>query len=190
MDTHKDAAALDGHPKQQRETEPSSKRLDPEAIIILESDIKQLPANPNLVADIQLLMDPDIKIYGGWVGKKVVLSSRPDLSVFQRVEAYRSTVNCDEKYDIAIRRSISAMMRGDYQDELVFQAKRHLHFLTVKINKGILKSDNSPSSRTGVDDLNQRRLVNGFAAVIWNRMISKTLLNYKPLPTDTILVSP
>ena len=66
MDNHKDAAALDGHPKQQRETEPSSKRPDSRSIIICDSKTEQLPRHPNLIAALKM-QDTTVQICGGYL---------------------------------------------------------------------------------------------------------------------------
>ena len=188
MIIHKGAAALDGHPKQQRETEPSSKRLDPKAIIKLVPEIEQLPLHPSLIVD-PVLLDQSIQIYGGIVNGKIVLSSQPDLYIDPLIYELCETLKSSKHYDVVIRRAISAMMRGDYQSELVFSAKRELHKLDIKASESIFRQDNCRSERGQLPGPNKYRIARAFAAVLWERIINRCAMEYKPMLTDTIIVT-
>ena len=152
------------------------------------SEIKQLPYHPDLVID-PVLLDETVQIYGGMIKNKVILSSNPDLSIDPQIEALCNELKCGKHYGVVIRRAISAMMIEDYQPELVHSAKRELHKLDISASYDTFRQDNTRSERGRLPGPNNYRLAEAIAAVLWDKIITRCTNEYKPLPTNTIVVT-
>ena len=134
-------------------------------IIVLDSEIMQLPNNPKLIADPKLL-DPNIPIFGGFVKGNVILARSDKLEVNPQVEQIRKRNNCSNGFEVPIRREISQLLNPS----LVIDAKRIFKKLDIPIIKNFIYEDrrdyNNGKAR-GRLTKRQYRLARAFAVVIW-----------------------
>ena len=134
-------------------------------IIVLESEIMQLPNNPKLIADPILLKD-DRPIFGGFVNDNVILARSDKLEVHPQVEQIRKTTNCSNGFEVPIRREISQFLNRS----LLIDAKRIFKKLDIPIIKNFIYEDrrdyNNGKAR-GRLTKRQYRLARAFAVVIW-----------------------
>ena len=135
-------------------------------IIVLESEIMQLPNNPKLIAD-PILLDPKIPIFGGFVKKKVILSRSDKLEVNPQVEQRRKRGDCSNGFEVPIRREISQFLN---RSSLEVDAKRIFKKLDISIIKNFIyedRRDYKNGKARGRLTKRQYRLARAFTVVIW-----------------------
>ena len=134
-------------------------------IIVLESEIMQLPNNPKLIAD-PILLDPNIPIFGGFVKGNVILARSIQLKVNPQVEQIRKTTNCSNGFEVPIRREISQFLNRSLED----RAKRIFKKLDIPTIKNFIyedRRDYKNGNFRGNLTNSQYRLARAFAVVIW-----------------------
>ena len=134
-------------------------------IIVLESEIMQLPNNPKLIADPILLKD-DRPIFGGFVNDNVILARSDKLEVHPQVEQIRKRNNCSNGFEVPIRREISQFLNRSVKVD----AKRIFKKLDISIIKNFIyedRRDYKNGKARGRLTKRQYRLAQAFAEVIW-----------------------
>ena len=134
-------------------------------IIVLESEIMQLPNNPKLIADPILLKD-DRPIFGGFVNDNVILARSDKLEVHPQVEQIRKRNNCSNGFEVPIRREISQFLNRS----LEIDAKRIFKKLGISTKKDYIYADHRDYKNgnfRGNLTNRQYRLARAFAVVIW-----------------------
>ena len=153
------------HSPHQSEPNTHIKCSEFDDIIVLDSEIMQLPNNPKLIADPKLL-DPNIPIFGGFVNGNVILARSIQLKVNPQVEQIRKTTNCSNGFEVPIRREISQFLNRS----LLIDAKRIFKKLGIPTKKNFIYEDrrdyNNGKAR-GRLTKRQYRLARAFAVVIW-----------------------
>ena len=137
-------------------------------IIVLESEIMQLPNNPKLIADPILLKD-DRPIFGGFVNDNVILARSDKLEVHPQVEQIRKTTNCSNGFEVPIRREISQFLNRSLED----RAKRIFKELGIPTKKNFRHADHRDYKNgnfRGNLTNRQYRLARAFAVVIWAKI--------------------
>jgi len=134
-------------------------------IIVLESEIMQLPNNPKLIADPILLKD-DRPIFGGFVNDNVILARSDKLEVHPQVEQIRKRNNCSNGFEVPIRREISQFLNRS----LEIDAKRIFKKLGIPTKKNFRHADHRDYKNgklRGKLSRQQLRLARAFTVVIW-----------------------
>ncbi len=142
-------------------------------IIVLESEIMQLPNNPKLIADPILLKD-DRPIFGGFINGNVILARSDKLEVNPQVEQIRKSNNCSNGFEVPIRREISNLLNRSLEDDikhlLEVDAKRIFKKLGIPTKKNFRHADHRDYKNgnfRGNLTNRQYRLARAFAVVIW-----------------------
>ena len=154
------------HSPHQSEPKTDKKCTEFDHIIVLESEIMQLPNNLKLIAD-PILLDPNIPIFGGFVKGNVILARSNQLEVHPQVEQRRKRGDCSNGFEVPIRREISQFLN---RSSLEVDAKRIFKKLDIPIIKNFIYEDrrdyNNGKAR-GRLTKRQYRLARAFAVVIW-----------------------
>jgi len=156
---------VSGHSPHQSESKTLIKCSESDNIIVLESEIMQLPNNPKLIAD-PILLDPNIPIFGGFVKGNVILARSDKLEVHPQVEQIRKSNNCSNGFEVPIRREISQFLNRS----LEVDAKRIFKKLDIPTIKNFIyedRRDYKNGNFRGNLTNSQYRLVRAFAVVIW-----------------------
>ena len=156
---------VSAHSPHQSESKTLIKCSESDNIIVLESEIMQLPNNPKLIAD-PILLDPNIPIFGGFVNGNVILARSIQLKVNPQVEQIRKTTNCSNGFEVPIRREISQFLNRSLED----RAKRIFKELGIPTKKNFRHADHRDYKNgnfRGNLTNKQYRLARAFAVVIW-----------------------
>ncbi|HIN67899.1 MAG TPA: hypothetical protein EYM93_01335 [Methylococcales bacterium] len=149
----------------QSEPKTDKKCTEFDNIIVLESQIMQLPNNPNLITD-PILLDPNMPIFGGFVKGNVILARSDKLEVNPQVEQIRKKSNCSKGFKVPIRREVSQFLNRS----LEVDAKRIFKKLGIPITKNFIYEDHRDYKNgnfRGNLTNRQYRLARAFAVVIW-----------------------
>ena len=153
------------HSPHQSEPNTHIKCSEFDDIIVLESEIMQLPNNPKLIADPILLKD-DRPIFGGFVNDNVILARSDKLEVHPQVEQIRKRNNCSNGFEVPIRREISQFLNRS----LEVDAKRIFKKLGIPTKKNFRHADHRDYKNgklRGKLSRQQLRLARAFTVVIW-----------------------
>ena len=153
------------HSPHQSEPKTDKKCTEFDNIIVLDSEIMQLPNNPKLIADPKLL-DPNIPIFGGFVKGNVILARSDKLEVHPQVEQIRKRNNCSNGFEVPIRREISQFLNRS----LEIDAKRIFKKLGIPTKKNFRHADHRDYKNgklRGKLSRQQLRLARAFTVVIW-----------------------
>ena len=153
------------HSPHQSEPKTDKKCTEFDNIIVLDSEIMQLPNNPKLIADPKLL-DPNIPIFGGFVKGNVILARSDKLEVNPQVEQIRKKSNCSKSFKVPIRREISQFLNRS----LEVDAERIFKKLGIPTKKNFRHADRRDyknGNLRGKLSRQQLRLARAFAVVIW-----------------------
>ena len=156
---------VSGHSPHQSESKTLIKCSESDNIIVLESEIMQLPNNPKLIAD-PILLDPNIPIFGGFVKGNVILARSNQLEVHPQVEQRRKRGDCSNGFEVPIRREISQLLNRSVKVD----AKRIFKKLDISIIKNFIyedRRDYKNGNFRGRLTKRQYRLAQAFAEVIW-----------------------
>ena len=149
----------------QSEPKTDKKCTEFDHIIVLESEIMQLPNNLKLIAD-PILLDPNIPIFGGFVKGNVILARGNKLEVNPQVEQIRKSNNCSNGFEVPIRREISQFLNRS----LELDAKRIFKKIGIPTKKNFRHADHRDYKNgklRGKLSRQQLRLARAFTVVIW-----------------------
>ena len=157
----------------QSEPKTDKKCTEFDHIIVLESEIMQLPNNLKLIAD-PILLDPNTPIFGGFVKGNVILARSDKLKVNPQVEQIQTSNNCSNGFEVPIRREISNLLNRSLEDDikhlLEIDAKRIFKKLGIPTKKNFRHADHRDYKNgnfRGNLTNRQYRLARAFAVVIW-----------------------
>ena len=134
-------------------------------IIVLESEIMQLPNNPKLVAD-PILLKYDKPIFGGFINGDVILTRSDKLEVNPQVEQIRKKSNCSKSFKVPIRREISQFLNRSLEVDAIRIFKK-IGIPTKKNFRHADHRDYKNGNFRGNLTNRQYRLARAFAVVIW-----------------------
>ena len=156
---------VSGHSPHQSEPKTDNECSEFNNIIVLESEIMQLPNNLKLIAD-PILLDPNTPIFGGFVNGNVILARSDKLEVNPQVEQIRKKSNCSKSFKVPIRREISQFLNRSLEVDAIRIFKK-IGIPTKKNFRHADHRDYKNGNFRGNLTNRQYRLARAFAVVIW-----------------------